>query len=250
MRAEVQLLDPLRLLLSLHYPHHGVSRIWIQIPRMYPHRPPVISRMENMGMDQILITDEPPGGPQHQAEGQDTFSSNGVETTLQGSLVTVLYNQWSPVRHLGDLLIFLLQISVQQPPGSWRSSLRRLSRDSSFAPTTASLMSVSAPLTVPLASTCTSSNSSTSSFSQEVSSSALTVRMRPAAYFQDEHKVDEFQFVGSYTNNHKEARTVVPSAAAPPVVFAPNRFDMGYGKYQDPLTVTRPQDLDPYAMEL
>lgn len=216
--AELQLLDPLRLVLSIQRPQRW-SRLWIQIPRMYPHRPPVISRIENMAMEQIVIMEEPPGMP----HGQETASGSSPGTT-------VYYKEWSPVRHLGDLLGFLLQASAPDP--------RSFSRSSSFATSVASTGSVdgassshftSSMTTEVLSSSSSAASVSSTSSPNDVSSSATTIHRRHGspAQFMDEHKMDDV-FVCYKTKVFESNDMAVQ-------VLAPNRFDVGYGKYSNPL---------------
>lgn len=241
LSAELQLLDPLRLVLSIQRPQR-CSRLWIQIPRMYPHRPPVISRIENMAMDQIVVLEETPGMP----HGQDTSSGSPPGTTT-----TLYYKEWSPVRHLGDLLLFLLQASASSLP---------LSRSTSFATSVASTDSgeetsvhFTSSMTTEFASSSSSSSgasASSTSSPNDVSSSATTIHRRHAspAQFMDEHKMDDV-FV-CYKNK------VVDCTDMAVQVLAPNRFDVGYGKYCNPLelqhrkTLQQHQQHDPNAMEM
>ncbi len=208
--AELQLLDPLRLMLSIQHPQR-CSRLWIQIPRMYPHRPPVIPRVENMAMDQIIIVDEPPGMPQ----GQDTASETPGPT--------VIYQGWSPVRQLGDLLGFLLKTSAQQPIHARSSSAASTSGFDTRSNSNQISTEVSLAMT----------SESFSSSPTDVSSSVTDGRIgRPTTgtslYFMDEHKMDDamgYRRYSSEQSGHNMASQVL----------LPNRFDVGYGKYCNPL---------------
>lgn len=87
--AHLTLEDSLRVIL-----HLDTSKIWIQIPRMYPHRPPTIARMEGVTwMKHVVVQDAP------SMEKHHTSIDCGT---------TVIY-EWSPVMYLGDLLDFLMQ---------------------------------------------------------------------------------------------------------------------------------------------
>jgi len=101
--AELQMLDPLRLKLTM-----GQCRVWIQIPRMYPHKPPTITRTENT--ETLWIRDVPRGE-------DNAMPGYSLHHTME----------WSPIRQIGDLLSCLLQrhdSTAQTPsiPSSTNSS--------------------------------------------------------------------------------------------------------------------------------
>lgn len=71
---------------------------------MYPHRPPVISKVESPSnrIQRIVVTEAPP---------TNTSAAASTTTRLQEPVScgsTVVYNQWSPVMRLGDLLQFVI----------------------------------------------------------------------------------------------------------------------------------------------
>ena len=89
--AYLSLEDPLRLILHSHQ-----ARFWVQIPRMYPHRPPTIARVEGVaGIRHIVVQDAP-------------HPSSCMPPPDCGT--TLIYH-WSPVMHLESLLDYLLQQS-------------------------------------------------------------------------------------------------------------------------------------------
>jgi len=113
--AHLTLENPLRLIL-----HSEGARFWIQIPRMYPHRPPTIARMEGVTwMRHVVVQDTPHVS---QAPPPDCCGN------------TVIY-QWSPVMHLGDLIDFLLESrrTVKPRPRLRPSSPTHASGISTFA---------------------------------------------------------------------------------------------------------------------
>ncbi len=150
--------DPLRLRLTcLHQPFsQSLFERWtfmIQIPRMYPHLPPLITRVtrelisnENMAhisnisngsastfivassvmqaseppeVEQILIRSPPP--PRNKYDAVNTELHNNIHNRhhdnskfLSIDEATAVYNSWSPVSTLGDLLDFLIAIPTKR----------------------------------------------------------------------------------------------------------------------------------------
>lgn len=249
--AELQLLDPLRLVLHLQLPSRTHcdegSRIWIQIPRMYPHRPPVIFRIENLWMQRVLVLDTPPEGTSKRASthsipahNEDTSKSqqrqhlDPVNTawSCHGSL-TVCYNQWSPVQHLGNLLEFLIQASMA-PPSPTGPEAHHLQHD---VPTHSSRSCRATSSSVVV-------DPSTDYDTLHQIHGNGTAFSAPLHYhhqqpqdgsfpgdYMEEHKMEDV--TRSTSHQHHAHHHTFPVLAATP--FAPNRFDMGYGKYRDPL---------------
>lgn len=85
--------DSLRLELQLN----KSGRIWIQVPRMYPHRPPVVSRIEGLWMERIVVHEAAP----------DAKNADMAPTVRCGN--TVVFPHWSPVMNLGTLLEFCIE---------------------------------------------------------------------------------------------------------------------------------------------
>mmetsp|Transcript_22108 Transcript_22108/g.34009 ORF Transcript_22108/g.34009 Transcript_22108/m.34009 type:complete len:329 (+) Transcript_22108:3-989(+) len=119
--------------------------VTIQLPRMYPHRPPVVSRIvyqeeesrsssidaahhptlcptthnipsssatTSSRIENILVSVSPPGAtllaPQQQS--QKLLEKHFQQQKHYGQQrITVVYDQWSPVHRLGDLLDFIIQ---------------------------------------------------------------------------------------------------------------------------------------------
>lgn len=150
--------DPLRLRLTcLHQPFsQSLFERWtfmIQIPRMYPHLPPLITRVtrelisnENMAnisnisngsastfivassvmqaseppeVEQILIRSPPP--PRNKYDAVNTELHNNIHNHHHDNSkffsideATAVYNSWSPVSTLGDLLDFLIAIPTKR----------------------------------------------------------------------------------------------------------------------------------------
>jgi ubiquitin-protein ligase len=212
--------DPLRWVLRLH--NH--STVWMQIPRMYPHRPPVILKVEsslpsslssssssttssNHRIQRIVVTEAPPTNSNTMSAATAAANTNTTTTSrLQdpascGSSTTVVYNQWSPVMRLGDLLQFVIVLLTN--------------------PTLAT-------------SAAAAGAASSTSYHHHHRATALFSGCRSApspthhhhhhhhAAFLEEHKMEEYQ----------------DKVAEGTVDFAPNRFEAGYGKYLDPIAST------------
>lgn len=138
--------DPLRLRLTcLHQPFsQSLLERWtylIQMPRMYPHHAPLITRVtrevisnENMARisnvsigvsaaivassvmqmhaespvpDQILIRSPPPPRNKYDVNREHNYENSKFLTI---DAATAMYNFWSPISTLGDLLDFLMAI--------------------------------------------------------------------------------------------------------------------------------------------
>jgi hypothetical protein len=139
---ELQQVEALRLRLT--FQHSVVA--FIQVPRMYPHRPPLISRIvynNNYGntsniipyslsgppspnnmqtIQSILVHEALPGRPDGGADSPtlatveanpETNKSHNTDNTIQCS-ITVVYPSWSPVQRLGDLLEFVIATLQRQ----------------------------------------------------------------------------------------------------------------------------------------
>ena len=118
----LSLVDPLRLVLQFA----GTGRIWIQIPRMYPHRPPVISRIENLWMERIVVHEIAPYSPSTNCNSSSTVTDynnndhhqeNPKNSLIRGT-TTVVFDRWSPVMHIGDLIDFCIKTVNCRPTPS------------------------------------------------------------------------------------------------------------------------------------
>ena len=221
LQAELHLLDPLGLVLHLRRASvpQEVGRIWIQIPRMYPHRSPAVSRTENLWMETVIIGEVPPSGK------VVSSSTDATSETLQplhnedpSSSTTLEYNEWSPVPSLGDLLQFLLKTSMGPSNACRRES--------------------------PASTITTSSLSSSNTFGKPVTSQGASfLSGNSLSFFMEEHKMEDVQqqqgfctsisnenlnFLNRQSNDHNHHNKFTSP-------FAPNRFDTGYEKYHDPL---------------
>lgn len=234
LEAELHLLDPLRLVLHLRRASAPleVGRIWIQIPRMYPHRPPVVSRTENLWMEQVIVREAPPNGmgsPSDHAEAhgearEALHLSLGDSSLPAGSSLplslhsssslgvkTVIYNEWSPVQGLGELLSFLLRSSLERSDSQRRQSP---------SPTTSGAAPAPSPPTT-------------------TSRAFLPPPSSDSIFFFEEHKMEDAHSFCNHRNPHHDFSSQQnPSNQTNNkfmATFAPNRFDVGYGKYHNPI---------------
>jgi hypothetical protein len=171
-----------------------ISSLWIQIPRMYPHRPPVISRLEgdDLWMDRIVVQESPP-----------SVMRGSVRPTVCGS--TVVYNQWSPILHIGDLLDFLIQTGLSGRPtgnGNWNTN------------------------------TNTTDNNNMTTMKGVDHNDDHNDNM--GGICVEEHKMDDASTM-SFVPTHHPFGTY--RSGTPPDLNA-NRFDVGYGKCEDPLSLS------------
>jgi hypothetical protein len=127
---------------------------------------------------------------------------------------------WSPVRQIGDLLLFVLDQLPMSGAMEERSTM-----SSSHDTTLASYRS--SPITPPL--------------TTSISSGSLWYQQSQHFFIDEEHKMEDgVPDAGGFTQEF----------------LAPNRFDVGYGKYENQLGSSssqwsqQQQQRDPYAMEL
>jgi hypothetical protein len=97
---QLHLADSLKLVLQ----YSETGRIWIQIPRMYPHQPPVITRIEGLWMERIMVHVVAPDA-----------SVRNEETSVRGCRNTVVFPHWSPVMNIGTLLEFCIATARAHP---------------------------------------------------------------------------------------------------------------------------------------
>ena len=277
--ARLTLVDSLRLCLflpkpsttttqnELQQPHHQHSqwRMMIQIPRMFPHRPPVLSRIEgNLSVQQVIIHEAPPvavagqstseqedGGNSSIMGGSTTASTPTTTTTsspqpqrepLYDALTsTIVWNKWSVVSNLSDLLDFLLDLAtsldtntsaVSSPPYKGFPPSRLVSDESTAAWPT-SLSSSSA------------SSWTTGSAHQQDSNN------RELHFYMEEHKFDDpttttTATIPMSTGDGSSTTTAFVTTREPGssgdgssigsrniCFLPPNRFDVGYEKYNN-----------------
>lgn len=80
--------DPMTFVLHLDQD----SQVWIEISRSYPHEPPVITHVQHPYVCHVIVTLEP--------------AMNSM--MIIQSDTTIVYDKWSPVRQLSDLLDYLV----------------------------------------------------------------------------------------------------------------------------------------------
>jgi len=238
------------------------TTMWIQIPRMYPHRPPVISRVEHSPI--LFVVRDSPLGSVKVSPCPPLNHEPSAVGGLRGPPATAVMD-WSPVRQIGDLLSFILeQLSM--------SSLSTpLSSSTCFMENT---MLAARPCTKPSAASLSMNTPATfNSCSIQQQQPHLHLQSPPLDLFiiDDEQKMDDVAMV-LLDNHSMGAGEPSHEAAGEQCFLAPNRFDMGYGRYHDILATSssssslqslsphRPQQQqqqqqesqkeDPYAMEI
>lgn len=71
---------------QLHSYHRDYRwRIMIQIPRMYPHSPPVVTRIEGLSLDTIAINELPPGVQHHPSRNDKSKNENDGGASVRSS---------------------------------------------------------------------------------------------------------------------------------------------------------------------
>ncbi|CAB9497745.1 expressed unknown protein [Seminavis robusta] len=237
---ELKKVESLRLRLT--FQHSVVA--WIQVPRMYPHRPPLISRIvyqDNYGgnnnntkqtIQTIVVHEAPPGRSDGASvispEDQPHQIKNNANPIHQGN--TVVYHNWSPVQRLGDLLEFVIDTFRKQHNeihGTYNINLnnRRHScaNDVSLTYSSSSLSSNSS----------WSRRSSGSSITTAASANTAGYRTSSSSLFpgwnnkEEQHSSD----VSMITTTHSNLASAF---------LTPNRFDIGYDRVVPPATM----DLD------
>jgi hypothetical protein len=216
--------DPLRLSLSLVVQLAGGGGeqqqhfIMIQIPRMYPHRPPVIVRIDSHPANTAATGSSSSSGRRQCRQVERIVvheaPSIGQEPPPVSCGTTVVYNQWSPVMQLGDLLAFCMNVFTQTEKETNNANANAAS---SARLTTGNPSSHHSHSSVRNAAKRTGGSMSQSNPHHARSTPRMTglhvgvgLHVPVLAAVVEEHKVNEQTF---------------------PI----NRFDAGYGKYLDPL---------------
>jgi len=284
--AELILLDPLHLQLKYmgknNNPHVSAydfgttsvstttTTLWIQIPRLYPHRPPVISRADH-SPTHFVVRDS----PGIIGNGSSDFDDNHQHLPIhseQGEMFssmdeTMAIMDWSPIQQIGDLLRFILEqlYSTSRPTSSLSSSLssvqsglhsrvhstqHQLQQESMWngavVPTTYSVLPPPTHDEM-VSSSSTSWSSSTSSVTnhqqQMMSNTNHQYHHHPAGFqsvderrlMEDVMMTHDMETSGSMiTDAMTISTTTTPwtSRSRQEDPWAPNRFDKGYGRYQ------------------
>ena len=204
--------DALRLKLRLP---NNVGIMWIQIPRMYPHRPPVVSRLEgNLWFERITIQ-ESHHVPAHLLRGQLSPSS------LCGA--TVVYNQWSPIMHIGHLLDFLISTGLSSRPNSHDGTTPPQSGNNVMTTINSSATSV------------INHQETQNLMDEHKMEDGNNNSNRHRHHHQQQHPSYRGGFRGTQNNSMNAMET--PSSTQFPLThtsryLTPNRFDVGYAKPQ------------------
>ena len=203
-------------------------RVMIQIPRMYPHSPPVVTRVDGLALDSIVIKEQPLGSTfmteTQLARSQSKNDNQGFVSTL--SMLggrTIEWNQWSPITGLGELLDFLMQAAVSNL-STGTSGLNAVGRGlggmNSMMGTNHTSMAVASGRTHSSSSSSSSSVSSSSSLSswgnRNINNTGQCVGNNTVAADTSMMTADETATTGSNVSGAS--------------FLSPNRFDVGYGK--------------------
>jgi len=226
----------------LHSHHCNYQwKIMIQIPRMYPHHQPIVKKIEGLSIDHIIINELPPdkkptlllssSSPTtttaiiktpvlSSLAQQDHHRTNEPSIDIAIGMKTIIWNEWSPIIGLGELLDFILEVAAANAKNINESTIllagnnpsvdQRMSSYTTkkiFATTTAPHVTMSS-------SSCDSSVSSATSFSQ-----ARQLNSSGDLFFPPNTMTmtsDEIT-----TNNVNNTISFL----------SPNRFDVGYGKF-------------------
>jgi len=68
---------------NLHCVHDTRRQIWIQFPRRYPHKPPVVSRIDGLAIERVVVNDSPPSSVS--ADGDDISGTRMTMTMMGGT---------------------------------------------------------------------------------------------------------------------------------------------------------------------
>ena len=213
----------------------STTTMWIQIPRMYPHRPPVISRADHSPF-LLVVRDSPLGSVKDDPLGPPTNHDPSVREQRVPPSTAVM--DWSPVRQISDLLSFILeQLSIFSLQTPFSASTRFLENTTAAArPSCSKTTAVSFSMNIPK----TSSSNSCSIQPQQQRhqrSSSLDLFI-----LDDEQKMDDVAMgvddSSTGAGAGETSQEASSAAAEERCLLAPNRFDMGYGRYHDILATS------------
>jgi ubiquitin-protein ligase len=77
------------------------TQIWMQVSRSYPHEPPIVTHVQHPHVLHVIVTLEP--------------ASTMHSMMIIQSDTTLVYDNWSPVRQLSDLLDYLTETLSLSP---------------------------------------------------------------------------------------------------------------------------------------
>jgi hypothetical protein len=154
-------------------------------------------------MERIVVHEAPPMQPPEEPPYSDNDNDDDDDATTSFG-TTVVYNQWSPVLHLGDLLDFLLETTCErQPTGPGNHNNNNNTRRTQQTTMNHNHVTMNHMMNPP--NFCTSPTHAN------------------VGFFMEEHKMEDVANASS--SNYNKYRSFL----------SPNRFDVGYGKYMDPL---------------
>jgi len=241
---------------QLHSYHRDYRwRIMVQIPRMYPHNPPVVTRVEGLSVEGIAINEAHPnsrnGKRKNENDGASsvhstpgvttseslffteaqlarspssgTMTSTGTNTTSKLSTVsgigkTIEWNRWSPITELGELLDFLL--------GTALSNLSTTTMNTTTRATPTALADTNDHFEQSMAVTTARMSSSSSSSLSSVSSASSISSWSNRNYYKGGNNIVAETMMSDENATTSSNKTNVSGLSFLP----PNRFDLGYGK--------------------
>ena len=269
-----------------HHHHHSYHRdyqwrIMIQIPRMYPHRVPVVSRIEGLSVDRIIINELPPDKQSIllRSSSSPTTSTTATTTTTPepssltqqdqhhhltnksqpptplvgggnlSGMKTIVWDEWSPIIGLGELLDFILEVAAANAidNNNDTSTTSILAGNNVFTVDQQRISATTKKKTTTMAavtrssSSCDSSESSASSFSQgrRLNNSTDDLLFSSGRNNNSNNNnnnnttmmmtmiLDETNTNGSTTTNNINVNDNAVS------FLSPNRFDVGYEKFDE-----------------
>mmetsp|Transcript_11774 Transcript_11774/g.27942 ORF Transcript_11774/g.27942 Transcript_11774/m.27942 type:complete len:452 (-) Transcript_11774:181-1536(-) len=238
---------------QMHSYHRNYRwRMMIKFPRMYPHSPPVVTRVEGLSIEGIEIKEKPPGTASRDGEvnnesnllpsipsSQDVATSESIfytETQLTRSSTenqkwkacdnakTIKWHLWSPITGLGELLDFLSGVAASNPSTTRVNSMPSTSMMGTRCDAEASMVLTSAKMPSSSSSSLSSvsSASSISSWSNHHDTGRITSVMQKNA---NNDAVAEIMMSDESSTTNSNRTNISGESFLPP-----NRFDVGYGK--------------------
>ena len=133
-RLEQSPVDPLQLIFHLPCPGscQSTTRVWIQIPRMYAHRPPIVTQIQHAvpsltplsNIQSIHISTEVPVGDA-KIGGGGGWSHGSLTGRLDATRTVLTVGPWTCVLRLTDILEFLCKKFVKNtnnPDALWSTA--------------------------------------------------------------------------------------------------------------------------------
>ena len=247
-------LDPLQQYqYQMHSYHRDYRwRMMIKFPRMYPHSPPVVTRVEGLSIEGIDIKELPPdAGSRHGKTNNDNKLLSSIPSTQDvrtseslfyneaqlarpstenqkwtacADAKMIEWNSWSPITSLGELLDFLLEVAASNLSTTAMNSVPPTSMIGTTSDTQASM-----PVTTARMSPCSSSSISPVSSVSSISSWSNNHDNGRAASFK-RRDANNNAIAETMMSDENASTTSNRTNISGEVFLSPNRFDVGYGK--------------------